>query len=931
MDSRLRHFEQLESIYRLSDAASRATDLEQVYREALDGLLRTLPVDRASVLLFDSDGVMRFKAWRGLSEEYRRQTEGHSPWSADAVDPEPVFVDDVEEEPSLAGLRDVIINEGIRALGFIPLVYQGRLLGKFMIYCDTPHQFTEEEAQVGRTIASHIAFAISRKRADEELAQLLSQVQDQRQRLSNIVATVPGIVWEAWGKPDESGQQINFVSDYVETMLGYSVEEWVSVPNFWLTIVHPDDKEEAARVATRHYVGGETGSNRFRWITKSGEVIWVEAHHVVIRGEDGNPIGMRGVTMDITERKLAEEERTGLLAREQAARREAEQARARMANLAEALDRALTEAELLNTIATSASGENELDLILSSALEHLSRVVSFSGGSIALVEGDALEVCAAVGPFAEAVLGQRLPRGDWKVWRVVEQREPFMSGDLLAAGLVPTSPIRSYLAVPLVWRGEAFGLLEIDSTEVNAFGEPELALMRKVAPVLSGPIELARRYAAEVQALALAGVAQRRLALLAEASSALVSSLDYEATLQSLARLVVPHLADMCVVDLRRDDGTTERVAIAHMELAREELVMDLNRRHPPEPGGPHPVAKVLRSGRSEVLAEVPDRLLRDVARDAEHYAILQRLGYSSLMVVPLVSRGRTLGAISFAAMESGHHFDKDDLALAEELARRAAVAIENARLYRQSQEAVRAREELLSIVTHDLKNPLGAVKVSSQLLQRRLANSGMTGMEWLTSGLTRIDTAATKMNVLIDELLDFARLQVGQPLDLERERVDLVALARQVAESAGTEERPRVKVEAETTELTGLWDGVRLERALANLISNALKYSPEESEVTIRISEERPDADGNAVSRWAVVAIEDRGVGIPSADLPHIFEWFRRAGNVAGHIRGTGVGLASVRQVVEQHGGMIGVQSMEGEGSTFTVRLPMGATSAEC
>jgi PAS domain S-box-containing protein len=147
-----------------------------------------------------------------------------------------------------------------------------------------------------------------KKKAEAEKADLVLQIEAERRRLSNIVGTVPGIVWEAWGKPDNASQRINFVSHYVETMLGYRVEEWLATPNFWLTIVHPDDKEQAAREAAAIFAGGKGGTSRFRWLSKDGNAIWVEAQSVVIHNEAGDPIGMRGVTMDITARKEAEEE-----------------------------------------------------------------------------------------------------------------------------------------------------------------------------------------------------------------------------------------------------------------------------------------------------------------------------------------------------------------------------------------------------------------------------------------------------------------------------------------------------------------------------------------------------------------------------------------------------------------------------------------------
>src|SRR3989454_3776341 len=165
-----------------------------------------------------------------------------------------------------------------------------------------------------------------RKKVEEEKTLLASQVDTERQRLNNIVANVPGVVWEAWGQPDAATQRINYVSDYVETMLGYSVNEWLATPNFWLSIVHPEDKEQAARAAAATFAGRKKGANQFRWIAKDGRVLWVEAQSVAVCNEQGEPVGMRGVTMDITEQKLVDEERGKLLQLEHAARNEAEEA-----------------------------------------------------------------------------------------------------------------------------------------------------------------------------------------------------------------------------------------------------------------------------------------------------------------------------------------------------------------------------------------------------------------------------------------------------------------------------------------------------------------------------------------------------------------------------------------------------------------------------
>ncbi|HEY0006589.1 MAG TPA: PAS domain S-box protein [Pyrinomonadaceae bacterium] len=187
---------------------------------------------------------------------------------------------------------------------------------------DTP-VYDEHGTLIG--IVGVSADITERKRAEKEKELLAAQVEQERQRLGNIVASVPGVVWEAWGQPDEATQSINFVSDYVETMLGYTVQEWLANPNFWLTIVHPEDQERAGREATAIFVECRSGMSEFRWLTKDGRVIWVEAQSVTICDEEGRPVGMRGVTMDITERKQIEEERARLLAREQEARLKAEE------------------------------------------------------------------------------------------------------------------------------------------------------------------------------------------------------------------------------------------------------------------------------------------------------------------------------------------------------------------------------------------------------------------------------------------------------------------------------------------------------------------------------------------------------------------------------------------------------------------------------
>jgi PAS domain S-box-containing protein len=241
-----------------------------------------------------------------------------------------------------------------------------------------------------------------------------------------------------------------------------------------------------------------------------------------------------------------------------------------------------------------------------------------------------------------------------------------------------------------------------------------------------------------------------------------------------------------------------------------------------------------------------------------------------------------------------------------------------------ESNRDVTEREALLAALAHDLKTPLTAIKGSADLLARQAAG-GRLDAGRVGDRAAAIGAAAKAMAALIGELLDAARLRSGQPLELVRHPTDLVALARRVVGQvqAGTAAHA-LAVEATVPELVGDWDAFRLERVLGNLLANAVKYSPAGGEVRVVISR----IDGPDGGR-ALLRVRDRGIGIPAADLPRVFERYRRAANVRGRIAGEGIGLAGARQIVEQHGGTIEAESREGEGATFTVRLPLDEAAA--
>jgi signal transduction histidine kinase/CheY-like chemotaxis protein len=239
-----------------------------------------------------------------------------------------------------------------------------------------------------------------------------------------------------------------------------------------------------------------------------------------------------------------------------------------------------------------------------------------------------------------------------------------------------------------------------------------------------------------------------------------------------------------------------------------------------------------------------------------------------------------------------------------------------------QQVHARREREEFLATVSHDVKNPLALIRATAQLIRRQSSRRGVDPTR-LVAALDSIDSASSRIAAQIDALLDATRVRMGGALDLDRQPVDLVRLVRNlVVEQQATTERHALVVETSESELVGVWDASRIERVLGNLLSNAVKFSPDGGPITVTVS--RSSSSGHGPGSWAVVSVSDRGVGIPTGDLPHIFDDFARGTNVAGSIPGTGLGLASVRRIVEQHGGSVSVDSREGDGSTFVVRLPI-------
>ncbi|HLM74330.1 MAG TPA: PAS domain-containing protein, partial [Polyangiaceae bacterium] len=271
---------------------------------------------------------------------------------------------------------------------------------------------------------------------------------------------------------------------------------------------------------------------------------------------------------------------------------------------------------------------------------------------------------------------------------------------------------------------------------------------------------------------------------ISEAGRILASSLEYEKTLKTVAALAVPRLADWCMVEILAGDGTSEQIAIAHTDPSMADRAAEQRRLYPLDPARDRGLWRVMRTGEPELYEEIPDDLLATAARDEEHLKKLRELGFCSMIIAPLNARGRTLGALTLISAESGRRFGKADLALAEELAVRAALAIDNARLYAQAQEAIRKRDEFLALASHELSTPLTTLSLQMGGLVRAAKAGRLDGAaaDHLLERLTRADAQVKRLTGLVGELLDVSRIASGR-MDLDRGEVDLAALAREVAD----------------------------------------------------------------------------------------------------------------------------------------------------
>jgi len=630
----------------------------------------------------------------------------------------------------------------------------------------------------------------------------------------------------------------------------------------FLNRVHPDDRSQTEETIRQALSDRRSFSFYHRIIRPDGVIRILHARGDVESGPDGQPVKMIGTGQDITERNEAEEEL-----------RRAE--------------------DFLNSIV-----ENLPNMIFVKEAKEL-RFVRFNKAGEALL-----------GYPREALIGKNdydfFPKEQADFF-VTKDRQVLREGRLVD---IPEEPIQTRHLGVRILHTKKIPLYDKEGKPLYLLGISEDITERKKAE--EEREQLVREQTARIEAEA----AQERLTFLSEASARLTSSLEYEAILTRLAELAVPRLADGCTVSVFEKDGSIHPVALAHINSEKERRLQEIQERYPIDPNQPAGVAEVLRTGRPEIYTEISDAHLAASACDEAHLQMLREMGLRSMMIVPLIVQGRAIGAISFVFAESGREYSPKDLALAQDLARRAALAIENARLYRQAQEANHAKDQFLAVVSHELRTPLNAILGWSQIMKEEDLDA-----ETKRRALESISRNATSQAQLIEDLLDVSRIITGK-LHMEVRQTEIAPIIRAAIDSvqpAADAKGISIRSTFSDPSLSVLGDPDRLQQVVWNLMSNAIKFTPGQGSVSIDVERIDPHVQ---------IRVRDTGIGIAPDFLPYVFDRFRQADSSSTRAHsGLGLGLAIVRHLVELHGGVVTAESPgKGRGATFTVKLPVRA-----
>jgi PAS domain S-box-containing protein len=679
---------------------------------------------------------------------------------------------------------------------------------------------------------------------------------------------------------------------------------------------HASDEHAATRaLSTTGSWSGEA------MVVVGGHDMYAEMSVNMLHDDHDAEIGQLVIIRDITQRKQSEAERFQLLNREKTARVRAELAQQRLAFLAEA------------------SRELAISLDYTTTLDSLARLTV-----PALADWCVVDVVDDTGQISRVALAHANPEKEVLLHTLRHGTQPheqapslhaqvFSSGESVLITEVDTAELINYMPdvcdedilsqlglhslmiVPLMARGLTVGTITLVCGESNcSYSSSDLTLAEDLAHRAALAVDNARLYRDAQMSRAEANALAGRSTFLAEVSRILATSLEYKFTLTEVAHLAVPFLADWCLIDLVDEHGQAQRIEARSSNMPRDDAGHPIRQTSVFAIEQSPAVSKVLQTGRPEFYPELPATARNLFAYELAQLEPAQHPTLQSAIVVPLLARRHTLGAISCISLSPERRYHLADLTLVEDLAQRVALALDNAHLYKEVQEAVHVRDQFLSIASHELKTPLTSLLGYSRLLQNLAQSGNLTERE--QRGIRIIGEQANRLSKLINALLDISRIRTGR-LSIEQKAVDLTMLARRVVEEVQVVlDQHMISISDPDVALVVQGDILRLEQVLQNLIQNAIKYSPDGDDIHVQIEQQ---------DQWACIKVIDQGIGIPAASIPQMFQPFYRAPNTeTQQIAGMGIGLYVVREIVNLHSGEVDVISQEGEGSTFIIRLPL-------
>jgi PAS domain S-box-containing protein len=465
-------------------------------------------------------------------------------------------------------------------------------------------------------------------------------------------------------------------------------------------------------------------------------------------------------------------------------------------------------------------------------------------------------------------------------------------------------------AVERIWRALAGEEVPPYEYKLSVAGE-ERHYEARISPSSQGAVVVVVRDITERRR------GEERARFLARAAAAMSSSLDYGSTVETLANLAVPFLADLCLVDLL-EHGQVRCGAVAADSPDRQALALAIRLKYPVPADGDHPVAIALRGG-TTLYADCTPETLQALRPSEEHASTAEAIGLRSLLVLPLSARGQTFGALTLVSSDPARRYTQADVALASELAGRAGIALDNARLYREVQESNRLKDEFLGTVSHELRTPLNAVLGWAQVLKRTASEPAQTAR-----ALEAIERNAQAQAQLVEDLLDTSRVVSGKlhvnfvPVDLGEIVHIAVESFRPIAKAGGVELTMRLGDGL----VPILADSARLQQVIGNVLSNALKFTPIGGRVSVAVRR-----SGETME----IVVADTGRGIAPEFLPFVFDRFRQGDSTTTRVHGgLGLGLSIARHLVVLHGGTIRAESAgEQQGATFTIVLPVKPAEA--